>query len=233
VTEEIEGKLVTTVELCIENVPTVNQLMVCANGVNFGWLPIVHHHVCNTGYINEDGIIVAKPFDIGNGLVLDGIFDESIYTENVKKNVIIANGNGASFEILGTLTDRGVVFGVTINHTKAPNVTVVSNGDWFTYMNIEFHFNGKGGEDDQFMFFANNREKVKGLAMSYCNTVQSGSGYTSIMEIFIPYEAIGVDAGVQSIDFTARGWFEYGWCELLNSSWNATHRVSKDGLSKI
>ena len=90
-----------------------------------------------------------------------------------------------------------------------------------------------GGEDNQFMFFANNRQKVKGRAFFYSNTVQTDSGYTSTIEIFIPYESIGVNAGVESIVFTARGWFETGWCDLLNNSWNATHKVTADGLFKI
>ncbi len=232
-TEEIDGKFVTTVEVCVENVPALNQIMICANGSNFGWLAIVHHNVCNTGFVGENGILVAKPLDIGNGLVLDGNFDESIYTESVKSNVIKANGNGAGVEIIGTLTDKGIVFGVTIDHAKSPYVTVVSNGDWFTYMNIEFHFNGKGGESDQFMFFANNRQKVVGNCFSYSKVVQNGSRYVSSIEIFIPYESIGAAAGVESVVFTARGWFESGWCDLLNSSWNATHKVTADGLSKI
>jgi len=231
-TDEIDGKLVTTVELCVEGVDDINQVMICANGTNFGWLAIVHHNVCNVGYVSEDGILVAKPLDMGDGLVLDGIFDESIYTDSVKTNVVKANGNGATVEIMGTLTEKGVVFGVTINHTKSPNATLVYNGDWYTFMNIEFHFNGKGGETDQYMFFANNRQKVKDRAFSYCNTIQTGSMYTSTIEIFIPYETIDESAGVEAIEFTARGWFETGWCDLLNSSWNATHKVTSEGLFK-
>ena len=232
-TEEIDGKLVTVVEVCVEGVDDLNQIMLCANGNNFGWLPIVHHSVCNAGYIGEEGILVEKPLDLGNGLVLDGAFNESIYTENVKNNAISANGNGADINIIGTLTDNGVVLGVTIKHTKSPDETLIPNGDWFTYMNIEFHFNGKESENDQFMFFANNHQKVAGRAFSYCNTEQTEGGYVSNIEIFISYEAIGVSAGIEKIDFTARGWFETNWCDLLNNTWAATHKVTKDGLSKI
>ncbi len=231
-TEEIDGRFVTTIELCVENVPKVNQLMLCANGTNFGWLAIVHHDVCNTGYINEDGIIVAKPIELDNGIVLDGKFDESAYTDNIKSNVISANGNGAGVDIIGTLTDEGVLLGVIINHTKSPYVTVINNGDWFTFMNIEFHFNNKGGEADQFMFFANNRQKVAGNAFSYSNVVETADGYTSTIEIFISYESIGVSAGVESIGFTARGWFENGWCDLLNTTWDASHVITVDGVAK-
>ena len=229
-TEEVDGKYRTTIELCVEGVDAVNQIMLCGNGANFGWLPIVHHNVCNTGYISEDGILVAKPVDLGNGLVLDGKFDESVYTDNVKSNVVSANGNGAKIDIIGTLTDKGLLFGVTINHAKSPYETVVPNGDWFTFMNIELHFNNMGGENDQFMFFANNRQKVAGSGYSYSDVVETADGYISTIEIFIPYASIGASAGVESVDFTARGWFENGWCDLLNNSWNATHKITSEGL---
>ena len=96
-------------------------------------------------------------------------------------------------------------------------------------MGIEFHFNSG---DTQFMFLVNNTTAV-GNMYGYCKTVQTDSGYKSTFEIFIPYEAIGVESGVSSIDFTARGWFETGWGDLLNTSWKATHKVTVDGLSKI
>ena len=96
-------------------------------------------------------------------------------------------------------------------------------------MNIEFHF---GGSDVQFIAIANNRNSI-GKMFNYCNTVTTDAGYISTFEIYIPFEAIGVKADVQSVSFTARGWFETGWCDLLNNSWDATHTVSKDGITEI
>lgn len=228
-TEEVDGKYVTIVELCVENVGDACQLKVGFNGTNFGWLGAIWSNDYNIGFITNDGIIISNPIDMGNGLVIDGTFDESIYTEDVKANVITANANGADVEIIGTLTENGVVFGVTVNHTLDPNISTDGTNRWWTYMGIEVHFNSS---NTQFMSLVNNHTSL-GNMFAYCKTVQADNGYTSTFEIFIPYEAIGVESSVTSINFTARGWFETGWCDLLNNSWTATHMVSEKGLSKI
>ena len=228
-TLEVEGKLVTTVELCVENAGDACQFKVGMNGGGFGWLGALWHDYCNTAYITSEGIIVNGPIDLGNGLVLDGVFDESAYTEKVKTNVIQDNANGAAVEMLGTLTQHGVLLGVTVDHTLAPNLSTGGNGDWYTFMNIEFHFNGT---DDQFMFVASNWASL-GQMFSYCKSVQTDGGYRSTFEIFIPYEAIGVSADIDSLAFTASGWFETGWCWMLNNSWNPSHTVTGDGLFRI
>ena len=229
-TEDIGGgRYVTTVEICIENVPESQHIKVGFNGTNFGWLGALWNDELNVAYVTSEGIVPIKAISVGNGLVLDGVFSEDIYTENVKNSVISADANGAKVDIIGTLTDAGVVFGVTVKHNKAVDVNTALPNDWFTFMNIEFHFNGSG---TQFIAIAHNRNSL-GNIFNYCNTVSEGSGYVSTFEIFIPYEAIGVNGGVSSVKFTARGWFETGWCDLLNDSWNASHTVSVDGITKI
>ncbi len=228
-TVEVDGKLVTVVELCIENVPNACQLKVGMNGTNFGWLGAIWNDNVCYAYVTEEGIIIGKPVNMGNGIILDGSFDESVYTESVKNNVINANGNGADINMIGTLTDGGILFGITIDHTKPVNTSTNGSGNWFTFMNVEFRISGN---DTQFMFFAQN-QAFNGNMFSYCKTVERDGGYTSTLEIFIPYEALGVSNTVESIDFTARGWFESGWCDLLNSSWDATHKITADGLTVI
>ncbi len=229
-TEEVGSKFVTTVELCVDNVPDICQINVFAAGTNFGWLAAIGTGDYNdNSFIKTDGIHVGEVVDLGNGIVLDGNFDEGAYTTNVKNNSITANGNGANVSIIGTLTEGGVLYGVTVNHTKAPDVSTDGSNNWYTIMGIEFQFNGGG---TQCMFLANNHIAI-GHMFGYCKTVQTSSGYTSTFEIFIPYEAIGVSAGVDSISFTARGWFESGWCNLLNTTWAATHKVTSNGLSKL
>lgn len=225
----VNGKLVTTVELCVKGVGAACQFKVGMNGANFGWLGAIWHDYCNMGYVTKDGIIVGNPIAAGN-IVLDGNFTESVYTESVRNNVIHANANGADVEIMGTLTDSGVLFGVKVLHTRAPNVPTGGNGDWYTFMNIEFHFNDNAGS--AFISTALNTQS-NGRLLAYCKSVKAGNGYTSTFEILIPYEEIGVSKDVGSINFTASGWFETGWCWMLNDSWLATHTVSGSGLSKM
>lgn len=225
------GKLVTTVELCVEDADPEYHFMSCFNGKGFGgWLGGIWNDYYNSTLINSNGIVSAgNPIDHGNGLVLDGVFNESVYTSDVKTNSITANANGATVNIIGTLLEDGVLFGVTVDHTKAPDVTVDGGSDWYNYMNIEFHFNS----NDKDGFIATTRNVNSPSVLAYCKSVQkAGGGYTSTFEIFIPYKAIGVSASVSSIDFTARGWFESGWCDMLNNGWAATHTISKNGLAK-
>ena len=227
-TVEVGGKLVTTVEICVENADDAYQLKVGFNGANFGWLGAIWSEYVNSAFITMDGIVIDDVIYMNNGILLDGVFNENAYTENVKTNVITANGNGADVEIMGALLDDGVLFGVTVNHKKAPNITM-GNGDWYTFLNIEFHFNGGG---DQYLITAKNITTF-GQVFAYAKTVQTDDGYTTTFEMFVPYKAIGVGADVESVGFTARGWFETGWCDLLNTTWDPTHTVTKDGLFEI
>ncbi len=230
-TVEKNGKLVTTVELCVEGVDPEYQLKVGFNGKKFGWLGALWPEIYNTTLINSNGIVnVGNPIDHGNGLVLDGVFNESVYTSTVKSNAISATANGASVSIMGTLIEDGVLFGVTVNHTKAPGVSTDGGSDWYKYMNIEFRFNGNAANNGGFISTTRNETSLGMLA--YCKSVQTSSGYTSTFEIFIPFEAIGVSSNTTSLDFTASGWFESGWCWMLNNSWAASHTVSKNGIAK-
>lgn len=228
-TYEVSGNLVTVIEICVEGVSDAEHIKVGFNGVKFSWLGAIWHNDLNLAYVTESGIVREKPIDLGNGIILDGKYDEAVYTDNVKNNSITANANGADVEIIGTLVDGGVLLGVTVNHNVAVDIPLIEPADWFRYMNIEFHF---GGSDTQFIAIAHNRNSLGNL-FTYCNTVANGSGYTSSFEIYIPFEAIGAKNNVTSVDFTARGWFETGWCDLLNSSWAASHTVSADGITKI
>ncbi len=227
-TEEKDGKLVTTVEIFVENVGDVAQFRLGFNGANFGWLGAVWNDFVNTAFVTEDGIVIASPVNMGNGIILDGVFDEDAYSETVKSNVIIANGNGANVEIMGTLLENGVLFGVTVDHTKAPTVPTGGNGDWFTFLNIEFHFNDG---NDQYLITAKNITTY-GHVFAYSKSVATDSGYTTTFEMYVPFEAIGEESGAQSINFTARGWFETGWCDLLNTSWTSSHKVTSEGVFK-
>ena len=232
-TSEVNGRLVTVIELCVEGVSDREYIKLGFNGVKFSWLGAIWHDSMNLACIGADGIrytetLADEEIDLG-GIVLDGVLDEDVYTDTVKANGITANGNGASVEFIGTLVDGGALFGITVDHTKAADVALAPPYDWVTFMNIELHF---FGSNTQFMAVAHNEYSV-GNILTYCSTVSTDTGYRSTFEIFIPYEALGVANGVSSIDFTARGWLETGWCDLLNNSWAASHTLTADGITKI
>ena len=227
-TVEKDGRLITTIELCVDGIDGIHQLKVGMNGEKFSWLGALWTGDDNMAFVSEDGILVGKPLNVGGGIVLDGKLDEEVYTETVKNNSIVATANGANVEIIGTFTDGGVLYAVTVNHKLAPELSTDGTNRWWTYMGIEFHFNGT---DKQFMAMANNHTSV-GDILAYCSSEKTDSGYTTVFEIFIPYESIGVASTVDSLKFTASGWFENGWCWMLNSSWDPSHTITKDGVFK-
>ena len=177
-------------------------------------------------YITNEG--VKETYNVEDGVTLDGSFDDEIYTEQVKNNSINFNANGADVTIMGTLLDEGVIFGATINHKTDPNKSL-GNGSWYTFLNLEFHFNSDSSK--QFIATCKNQVFANGMS-AYCKTVSTDDGYTSYFEIFVPYSSIGVANTISSIDFTVNGWIETGWCWCFNTSdWNATHTLTKDGIT--
>ena len=227
-TKQVNGKQVTTVELCVLGIYDCYQLKVGLNGNGFGWLGAIWDFDATIGYLTKDGIKVNQPFAVNNEITLDGNFTESFYTDEVKTNIISTNANGAQLNIMGTLTEKGVVFGVTINHTKAANISTNNSSNWYTFLNIEFHLNNS---EKGIICTAQNKISHSRSAM-YSKTVQNGSGYTTTMEVFIPYESfvINNDYDGQPITFACAGWFETGWSWLFGNSWNSTHKIYANGI---
>lgn len=221
------GKLLTTVELVVEGDKDEYSLKVGMNGTNIGWFGAIweeepyNHRVS----ITTNGI--TENINVHNKILLDGNLDEDIYTTAVKENTVSFTPNGASVELGGTLIDEGVILYVKVEHKVAPNTSFI-NGEWYSYMNIEFRFNND--TNTQYIATCNNHTSRDKL-YSYCKTVEVDNGYESIYEIFVPYEVIGVSNTVQSIDITCNGNFETGWCWMNNNTdWTSTHIVTKDGV---
>lgn len=229
VTTKLGDKLVTTVEVCVDGTKDKYKLNVGINGVNPGWLGAIwpSEWYAHNVYVTEAG--VKEKVDVSGGVVLDGEFNESCYTTEVQNNSISVNANGAQVSIMGTLLDDGVLFAVTINHKTAPGVSL-GNGDWYTFMNIEFHFNGNTNQ--QFLATCNNHIINNGMS-SYSKTIENGEGYTTTFEMFMPYESIGVASDITTIDFTCNGWVETGWCWFFysNPTWAATHTLTVNGIT--
>lgn len=228
-TVEVGDKLVTTVELSIAGEEDQYTLTVGMNGKGVGWLGEFWSYdnwYTRNLYITNEG--VKETYNVEDGVTLDGSFDDEIYTEQVKNNSINFNANGADVTIMGTLLDKGVIFGATINHKTDPNKSL-GNGSWYTFLNLEFHFNSDSSK--QFIATCKNQVFANGMS-AYCKTVSTDDGYTSYFEIFVPYSSIGVANTISSIDFTVNGWIETGWCWCFNTSdWNATHTLTKDGIT--
>lgn len=222
--------LVTTVELCVKGFNNKYQLKVGMNGSNIGWFAAIWDDGVNYDhkvFITENGI--QEKVDLGNGIVLDGEFNEDIYNAQVISNKLDVNANGANVSIMGTLIDKGMIFAVTINHKTNPEKSF-KNGEWYSYLNIEFHINNSS---KQFIAIYNNRVSRNGMS-SYCKSIKTDEGYLSTFEIYIPFASADLSNNVTSLEFTCSGWIETGWCWYFenNQNWNSTHVLTKDGITK-
>ena len=160
---------------------------------------------------------------------MDGVFNESVWNSVNKNNNITVTANGANVNIVGTIYENGVLYGVTVKHTKAPEVSTNGDTNWYNYMNVEFQFNNGSS---QFIYTCKNEQYVDAF-FGYCKTITNSDGsYTSTFEIYIPFTSIGVANGTTSVDFTTSGWFESGWCWFFpeNQNWTATHKISSNGI---
>lgn len=221
---------VTVLELYKQGSQDTYKLSLNANGTGFGWNNIAWGTDGTSNvYVSANGVSVSNGSYSINDVMLDGEFTESVWTSTVKTNTISVVANGASITLMGTKNADGVYFGFTVNHTKAPNISTNGSGNWYTYMNVEVHFNSS---NDQFLYTCINSSNASSNLYAYCKTVSNGTGYTSNFEIFIPNSAIGITSSTSSVDFTMAGWFESGWAEVLRvNGWNATHKVSANGIS--
>ena len=222
------GKLITTIEMYIEGSSDKYRLKLGMNGKQFDWLGALwddadQHNITTTG-------LVKPTIDVPITLKIDGIFDENIWTEINNTNIISATANGANVTVKGTIMNDGVLFGVIVNHTKAPEVSTNGTNLWYTFMNIEFHFNSG---QTQFIYTCM-KEQSNDLFVGGCTTITNGTNYTTTFEIYVPFTSIGLGNGTTSIDFTCSGWFETGWCWLFpsNQNWNSTHILTVDGIKK-
>ena len=60
---------------------------------------------------------------------MNGEFSEDIWNNVNRENNINVNANGASVNVVGTIVEQGVLFGITVNHKKAPEVSTNGSTD--------------------------------------------------------------------------------------------------------
>ncbi len=226
-TVEQGGKLVTTVELYKKDV-TKFQFRLGMNGTNLGWLGVVWNN--GFEYVTEDGIVSQRPTTFSNGVTLDGNFNESLWSENVKANSENEKAFGADVTLFGRKLDTGLLLGTQIKHNKAPGESINGLTNWWNYLNIEYHFNGDATQYIATALNARSNEKV----FSASKTVENESGdykYTTNIEVFITYEDLGLKKD-QRINMSFGGWFEqdFKWLFGGNATTLMTHVITEDGI---
>lgn len=218
------GRYITVVELYIEGDCDIYDVRMNANGAGFAW-----NDICwlngSSKYVTADGFISDTALTI-DGVTLDGEFDDSAYTTAVQNSAISTTANEtATVKIMGTKLEKGVLFGITITHTKAPGTPTTGTG-WYQYVNPELRFaNGVG-----YFATALNKHENTGI-YAYVKSVDNGDGtYTSYFEYYLRYETIGVSAS-GTVNFRVGGWYETGWAWLFGANGTTdTHKVTENGI---
>lgn len=223
------GKQITTVELCFAFHTESYELRMGIAGNGFGGWQSILWDSGDCAYVTESGLRAGRSIEKESGVMLDGVHSESLWTETVRENSATAEANGATVSVIGTKLTNGVLFGVTVKHTKAPEQAVANSTEWWAYMGVEFHINGN--ETAHIATCLNGRsEKV----IAYCNTVENLDGtYTSTFEVYILYTDLGVTES-DELKISVGGWFETDWAWLWGGNGTtSTHRLTVNGLEII
>ncbi len=179
-----------------------------------------------------------KTFYETTDAVLDGVFDEAVWTDEVKTNTYSQIVNGAKVSVMGVKAQTGVLLGVTVDHSVAPGEKCqgkenLKTAEWFHFMGPEFRLNGLDKQICANVFgyaqFSNNGVK----------TVKNGEIYTTSFEVYVPYSVTGTDGSVD-IPLAISGVFETGYQTLFGSSWggnpftaNSPFKVTANGLKRV
>ncbi len=222
-------KLVTTLELYKAGDKDAYKIRMNANGAGFGWNDLLWNGSYPLGYVSASGITrFTAGGAVVDGVVIDGEFNDSVYTEMVKNAVITAEPNGAKFTGFGVKTNKGVLFGFTITTTKDANTVTKENQGWWAYTNPEVRINANGVS--YFSTTQNSKESNNAL-VAYCKSVNNGDGtWTHSYEYFIHYVDLGIGADDQ-VKFSVGGWYETGWAWLFEGNdTNMTHTLTENGI---
>lgn len=232
-TTNASGKLVTTLELYVEGNHDVYKVRLGSAGTGFGasytggnpWQSLAWD-ASNALFYTENGVSLERSTTIGD-LTLDADFSEDVWTENVKNNVISTTAKGAEINIMGRLIEGGIVFGATVLHTVAPEVSINGGGQWYGYMNIEYCINK---QDTQFIATVKNDRSSE--IYSFCKTVTTEDGkYLSTFEVYVSTAAANVERDAKCVSVSFGGWFETGWAWLFGGNRTTpTHYVTNEGL---
>ena len=229
-----EGKLVTTVELFVAGVSKAYRINLSLNGRGFTnnyeltpdklWTPVFWD---NAKFITEEGLVDSANFVAQANL--DGILDDAIWTEEVLAKSHTTTANGATITMVGVSSDYGIHMAFTVNHRRALTEHCKQDGtQWWHYMGPEVRLGGVAWRQIAFTAWNNT---VFNCGMGYTSSTNEDGSYTTVFEIFVPYDFIGATGN--RVALAVGGVYETGFCHLWGTSdWpgKATHFVTPNGI---
>lgn len=228
-TVEVEGGLQTTVELFVNASFDSYKFQLGAAGNGFGgWQALLWDG--NGRYITANGLVNANP-EVAPA-TLDGVFDDAIWTEEVKKNVISADVRGAKVSVIGVNTKAGVMLGFTVAHTRPTSEACQGDGNaWWNYMGPEFRL---AGMKDYQLAVTTWNNAAQGAARFGHKTVENageGLPYTTTYEVFVPHNEVCSGGISDPVELAIGGVFENGFDWLFGgNNANPRHLVTTTGI---
>jgi len=197
VTVDKDGKKETKVELFV---PGANKdqyhVQFGMAGTGFGgWQPLIWDN--NIAVVDKDGVRkIDRNQTATSRATLDGVFDDDIYTNEVKNNAVNLVVNGASVSIMGVKDGSGVYLAFKVIHKTAPTQNLKNDGTaWWHFLNIEFRISGRNGNGNEQIWLSSRDNDHfshggggigKELQGGY-KSVDNGDGtYTTTFEAYIP-----------------------------------------------
>ena len=235
-TVNAEGKQVTTVELFVAGISKAYRINLSLNGRGFTnnyelppnelWTP-VFWNIEDAKFITEEGLVNSADFVAQANL--DGVLDDAIWTEEVLAKSHTTIANGATITMVGVSSDYGVHMAFTVNHRKALTEHCQQDGNaWWHYMGPEVRLGGVVWR--QIAFGAWNNTMIN-CNMGYTSSTNEDGSYTTVFEIFVPYDFIGATGN--RVALAVGGVYETGFSHLWGTvDWpgKATHFVTPNGI---
>ncbi len=225
VTTEVEGKQVTTVELFMPNTAIAYNVRIGMAGAGFGgWQSPWWDN--NDVVVTADGVKTTNDSIASEGVTLDGVMNEEVWTADVKAKEFTTEARNATIRLIGRTVSGGVLLAMTFEHAKNPDTACQGNGmEWWNYLGPEFRVCGNNNEQIAASTF--NKSHAWRCRAGYVTT---GEGpYTTTFEVFIPC-AVAADGRV-SLGVAAV--VEDGFSALWGTDWgvgNYPFFVTADGI---
>ena len=228
-TVNAEGKQVTTVELFVAGISKAYRINLSMNGNNFtgfAWTNLFWN-IEDAKFITEEGLVNSANFVAQANL--DGVLDDAIWTEEVLAKSHTTTANGATITMVGVSSDYGIHMAFTVNHRKAlTEHCQQGGGEWWHYMGPEVRLGGVAWR--QIAFGAWNNTMIN-CNMGYTSSTNEDGSYTTVFEIFVPYDFIGATGNRVAV--AVGGVYETGFSHLWGTAdWpgKATHFVTPNGI---
>ena len=188
----------------------------------------VSNVAATTGTADEIGTLLG--LKAADGVTLDGVANESIWTEEVLGNTqnFGARSDGGHFTLAAVKGSNGVYFYANIWHVSPLGTKLRNDGndnDWYVHLNIEFRTGSNGNAQRAIWFDANKAYGLGGVVAGDIVTTKDGSLNKTSVEFFIPYVYFdGYTSESEEISVKMHGWVsDGGWNDVIKTATVSAH----------